>query len=266
MIYSHSLCKIHYEIHGEGLPVIALHGFGVDLNSQKGPIERALPEDAPFKRIYIDLPGMGKSKDDNVVQTADDMVTIIQDLIKDLDLDSYILAGFSYGGYIARHIFDHDPKAAGLFLTCPVVFQNQQDRELPPFKKCRRSKSKDLNPREKGLVRGFAVYETPQSIHNLISDIIPGLDAADQDFLEKFRATGYGFSGDNSPTKAMNERPVACLTGLHDAIVGYKDAEKMLNQYPNSTFLVLDAAGHNLPQEHPDVMKAHLCHFLHQFI
>jgi len=53
--------SINYEIIGEGKPIIMLHGYYVDHRLMTGCMEPVLSSKEGFKRIYIDLPGMGKS-------------------------------------------------------------------------------------------------------------------------------------------------------------------------------------------------------------
>jgi pimeloyl-ACP methyl ester carboxylesterase len=43
--------------------------------------------------------------------------------------------------------------------------------------------------------------------------------------------------------------------GAHSS-VGYSGAWDLLAQYPRATFAVLDAAGHALPHEQPELLRA----------
>lgn len=56
---------VHYVEHGGGVPLLALHGAGVDHREIEAAIE-AIVSDPGYRRIYPDLPGMGLS-------TADDL-------------------------------------------------------------------------------------------------------------------------------------------------------------------------------------------------
>ena len=50
--------------------------------------------------------------------------------------------------------------------------------------------------------------------------------------------------------------PVLIVTGRQDSTVGYTRAWDQLADYPHATFAVLDAAGHALPHEQPEVLRA----------
>ena len=49
--------RVYYEVYGEGLPIINLHGFMLDHRVLKGCMEPIFSKRSNFKRIYFDLPG-----------------------------------------------------------------------------------------------------------------------------------------------------------------------------------------------------------------
>src|SRR5437763_5070 len=46
------------------------------------------------------------------------------------------------------------------------------------------------------------------------------------------------------------------VAGRQDSTVGYSRAWELLEQYPHATFAVLDGAGHALPHEQPELLRA----------
>ena len=50
--------------------------------------------------------------------------------------------------------------------------------------------------------------------------------------------------------------PVAELTGRQDRIVGVADQFRRMGLYPRGAFVASDLAGHYLPYERPDVLRA----------
>lgn len=50
---------IHYVEHGRGVPLVALHGAGVDHREIEAALEAIVPGPG-YRRIYPDLPGMGR--------------------------------------------------------------------------------------------------------------------------------------------------------------------------------------------------------------
>ncbi len=71
-------CKLknatmYYKIYGEGLPIINLHGFMLDHRVLKGCMKPIFNKRSNFKRIYFDLPGMGKTKAEPWIKNSDHM-------------------------------------------------------------------------------------------------------------------------------------------------------------------------------------------------
>jgi len=56
---------VHYTDWGQGFPIIFLHGFGPDHRMMTGCMEPIFRGHEDFRRIYIDLPGMGKTPGEN---------------------------------------------------------------------------------------------------------------------------------------------------------------------------------------------------------
>jgi pimeloyl-ACP methyl ester carboxylesterase len=52
---------MHYVEYGEGLPVLTLHGAGVDHREVMGCLDPVFDAPPGYRRIYPDLPGMGRT-------------------------------------------------------------------------------------------------------------------------------------------------------------------------------------------------------------
>jgi pimeloyl-ACP methyl ester carboxylesterase len=52
---------IDYEEHGEGRPILLLHGWTMDRRVEAGTYEKIFANRPGWRRIYPDLPGMGRS-------------------------------------------------------------------------------------------------------------------------------------------------------------------------------------------------------------
>jgi pimeloyl-ACP methyl ester carboxylesterase len=50
--------------------------------------------------------------------------------------------------------------------------------------------------------------------------------------------------------------PTLLVAGRQDSTVGYSRAWELLERYPSATFAVLDGAGHALPHEQPELLRA----------
>lgn len=56
------------------------------------------------------------------------------------------------------------------------------------------------------------------------NEILSGVEVADNEFLERLKENGYGFSFDADKTMNTFDKPTLILLGRQDASVGYKDA------------------------------------------
>ncbi len=73
---------VDYVEHGSGVPLVALHGAGVDHREIEAAIEAVVPS-AGYRRIYPDLPGMGRTASDGLT-CNDDVVTLLGDFLAHL--------------------------------------------------------------------------------------------------------------------------------------------------------------------------------------
>lgn len=68
---------VHYVQHGEGVPVLVLHGAGVDHREVEACFEPALRAVGGHRRIYPDLPGMGQTRAPAALRSADDVLDVL---------------------------------------------------------------------------------------------------------------------------------------------------------------------------------------------
>ena len=110
---------LHYVEHGRGLPIVALHGVGVDHREIEAAVEAVVP-DAGCRRVYPDLPGMGRSTAQGLASN-DDVVACLTAFIDRCVGGPVLVVGHSYGAYLARGIAARRPDLVlGLALWCPI--------------------------------------------------------------------------------------------------------------------------------------------------
>src|SRR5918912_4040472 len=68
---------VHYVEHGEGKPVLVLHGAGVDHREAEACFEPALGAHGGLRRVYPDLPGMGRTPAPPALRSADDVLAML---------------------------------------------------------------------------------------------------------------------------------------------------------------------------------------------
>ena len=102
-----------------------------------------------------------------------------------------------------------------------------------------------------------AVVQTPAFMDKLREEILPAWEAADMDFLAPFgEESRWAISFDVDDLPEPLRSPVLIVTGRQDAAVGYRDAWRIVENFPRGTFAVLDRAGHGLEVEQMGLFRA----------
>jgi pimeloyl-ACP methyl ester carboxylesterase len=243
---------VHYEIRGSGRPMIMIHGFVVDSRSLMGAMEPVFAHKAGWRRIYFDMPGMGKTPGSDAIASSDDMLDLVLGFIDAvIPGERFALVGQSYGGYLARGVLARKANTIdGMSLICPVAIAERSKRDLPQ----RTVVTKDdawlasLSRTDADAFTPNFVVQTESTWRRFRDELLPAIRGADQPFLEKIsQRYALSFDVDNFHTPFTN--PVLMLTGRQDSDVGYRDQWKLLQNYPRATFAVLDGAGHGLAIE-----------------
>jgi len=121
--------SVHFVEHGVGRPVLVLHGAGVDHRETEACFEPAFESVAGFRRIYPDLPGMGRTGADGLGSAEDVLETLLDFAGEVTDGAPYLLIGHSAGAYFARAMAARSSgQVAGLALVCPLL---PSSREVP---------------------------------------------------------------------------------------------------------------------------------------
>ena len=137
----------------------------------------------------------------------------------------------------------------GMFINVPLVEVDQSKAELPSPKVIREDLEflAALGPDEQGM-RDFIVVQSPELLQVFRQWFSPAGALADNIFLERLQNNyAFSFNVDSLPEPFL--APTLILTGRHDNWCGYKDAYKLLDNYPRATYAVLDRAGHALSVE-----------------
>ncbi|QKZ15357.1 alpha/beta fold hydrolase [Spirosoma sp. KUDC1026] len=104
--------KIHYDVVGEGQPVVLLHGF---LNTgetwKRSPLRQALV-DAGFKVVTLDLRGNGLSDKPHSAEAYQDNAELkdVTALMKHLGLTQYDVVGYSRGAILTARMLTLDKR------------------------------------------------------------------------------------------------------------------------------------------------------------
>jgi pimeloyl-ACP methyl ester carboxylesterase len=253
--------QFEYEAIGNGIPVVMIHGFGVDRETMRGCMEPIFKNKTGWKRIYFDLPGMGTTKGREWLQTSMHMLEAVREFIRQvIPKQKFVLVGESYGGYLCRGIVHQDAEnVLGMCAICPLAVPADADRDVPPptvFKKDQAVYQK-LNDAIKADFDSLVAVQTRQVWDRFAAEMVSSFAKADGAFLQVIRQVkNYAFSFPVDRLPQPYAKPSLILTGRQDSAVGYKDTYKFIEQYPHASFVVLDMSGHILQIEQAKLFNA----------
>ncbi|WP_292884579.1 alpha/beta hydrolase [Microbacterium sp.] len=241
-----SKTTVHYVEHGTGLPALILHGAGVDHRESEACFEPAFSGIRGVRRIYPDLPGMGRTPAPEDLRSAEDVVVVLLEFAEQVsDGEPWLLVAHSAGAHFARAIAARQPeRTAGLALVCPLL---PDIREVPEHGVI--DGSGDLGDDE---FRGYFVVQTPQMLERYERFVVPGMALADEGAMERIAEQWELAPGEGPPFAG----PTLVVAGRLDSTVGYAAALDLADRYPRATAAVLDDAGHALPHERPELLRA----------
>jgi pimeloyl-ACP methyl ester carboxylesterase len=245
---------LRYVAHGTGTPVIVLHGAGVDHREPEACFDPILGQHAGLRRIYPDLPGMGRTQAPESVRSADDVLAVLLGLVDEVVGDGpALVVGHSAGAYYARGIAAQRTAVVGIALVCPLL---PETRDVPAHRPI--VASPDLGDDD---FRSYFVMQTPEMLERYEQYVVPGAALADHAALERI---GERWELTGPTPDGPDERPTLLVAGRRDSTVGYAATISLLHDYPNATLALVDGAGHALPHERPALLGALVAEWLDQ--
>jgi len=252
--------NIYYEIYGEGYPILMIHGRPVDHRIMKGCMEPIFETRNNYKRIYFDLPGMGKTKSEKWIKGTDDFLKITIEFVENIiPNQNFIIVSESYGGYLARGLINQmQDLIDGVLFLVPLIIPKTSERTLPKPNILIEDANliANLNPFESEIFKDVSTVLTQKVWERANEEGMSGIKIADNEFVNETRNKGHAFSTDVDKKIKEFAGPTLFLLGRQDSVVGYQDAWKLLEAYPRATFAVLDKAAHILQIEQENLFNS----------
>jgi pimeloyl-ACP methyl ester carboxylesterase len=250
--------SIHYQVVGEGFPILFLHAMGTDHRSMKAWSEPVFSRINGIQRIYIDLPAHGRSLITDDFHSSDDMLLNILDFVdQTLFNQDFSVIGSSYGGYIAQGILHHRrANVKSIALLAPAIHQKKRTLPNKVTIKVEDLSLHMLSPDVKHAFKTLMTYQSIENLERFIEEIQPGRELANREFLtSNWREHGYYLESDPFCDAETLSQPALILLGKQDSICGYKDHFFLVDKFPHSTFVILDQAGHMLQIEQREIVQ-----------
>lgn len=255
--------SVYYEEYGEGKPVLCIHGYWVDHRLMSGCLEPVFQNINGYKRIYLDMPGFGKSPADRRIKNANDMLEFLKKFINIVIGDNeFLLIGESFGGYLSLGlIHEFKKKIDGVMLICPVTYYDHDNKPQKQIiylsDELRNSTDSDL----KSFLE-MAVMADTNIFDKYKKDILSGIKIADSDYLSNYFDGKFSDDFLNVIRQTIFDKPACIMTGKQDHVLGYDSTYKILDKFPRATFAIVDCAGHNLQIDNEGMFNSLLIDWL----
>jgi len=111
---------LNYKITGEGFPLVLVHGFLESMEMWE-PLH---PENWPYKCIWVDLSGHGKSDLEGISPEINSYAKEVLAVLQKEKIDHFYLIGHSMGGYVALEMANQTDKIDKMMLLNSSFWQD----------------------------------------------------------------------------------------------------------------------------------------------
>jgi len=239
---------VHYESIGEGRPILMLHGARMDYRHILNDLEPAFVNRADWRRIYLDLPGHGRTPAPTWLSNEDDVLTVVLAFIDRVIPDQrFTLVGESWGGILSRAVlakrFD---QVDGLCLIVTPIVRDDYHPEPSVLvtDPLLIAEADALDPQAGEFMRSQPV-QIRAALDWWLANWRPVKDLGDSDFADRlFTTPNKRLSLDIQVLPHPFPGPALIFMGRQDSSVRPADAWPIVEHYPRATVALLDRAGH----------------------
>ncbi|MBV2156648.1 alpha/beta fold hydrolase [Kitasatospora sp. SUK 42] len=254
---------LHHVEFGSGTPVVLMHGYTID-HRLLLPLEPVFAARGGWRRLYVDLPGHGRSPRLTGPVTAEAMAEAVLHFVdKVIGDEPFAAVGISYGGMLARHLIaERGPQVLGTALISPLV-KPSGERVLPERRVLGRDEAllDSLDAADRKPFEAFALHQDDAGWSAFHEHVLPGFHAHHrEDAAALLKA--YVLKQAPESRFGTNEAAHLVVTGRQDHMVGWQDQLELLKHYPRATYAAVDGAGHNAHLDRPDAVHGLLGNWL----
>ncbi|MBM7600726.1 2-succinyl-6-hydroxy-2,4-cyclohexadiene-1-carboxylate synthase [Virgibacillus halotolerans] len=243
-----------YEIHGDGVPLVMLHGFTGSTATWKQFINK---QEENLQIITVDLPGHGKT-DVSSPRSMEDCCEDLKELLDHLQLDKFHLLGYSMGGRTALSfamMYPGQVKSLILESASPglVTLEEQDLRVEKDEKLARRIETEGLDAFVE-FWEGIPLFASQKLLPTSLQQVIRAerLAQSEQGLSDSLRSMGTGKQPSWWNDLHRLNIPVLLLAGAYDD--KFIQINRSMNtRLPNSTLEIIEQSGHAIHVEQSEI-------------
>lgn len=267
-IYENGDTQMYYEEHGEGIPILLIHGWAIDhrfLFKCMEPIFEA--SNKSFRRIYVDVPGMGQSSLGSV-RNGDDVTRVLIEFMEEIAPgEGFYICGNSFGSVVARSITARlGSKVKGLLLIAPAEDRKGEGAKCG-INKIDEAFMDTLSGEDKEKFIYMHANLNKETYDRYRQFVYPSMEINETNDFKSGKFKGkFGIDINKAIAKTDYDGPTLILTAKNDRAVGYENQYSWLSTFMHGTYIVIDGAGHNIHVDRPEVFKKVVGEFIEEYL
>jgi pimeloyl-ACP methyl ester carboxylesterase len=233
---------INYKISGKGPAIVILHGWGKGSDSWIEIQEKL--ESAGYLVAVPDLPGFGKSQMPKTVWGVDSYVNFVKEFAEKLNLNTFVLLGYSFGGQIAlKFAYSYPEKVEKLLLVAPAAIRKEPGQKEIFIQHIAKAGGVILSVLPEKSVRQF--------VRRVFARIIGRSDYLEAKGMKR-QIMQKVIQEDLSGIFSQITKRTLLVWGENDRPVPVADGYFMKRHIPHAALQIIPKVGHRVNQEAPE--------------
>lgn len=244
--------NMYYEIHGEGEPLLLIHGTCFDTT---GWAQQIPSFSQKYQVIVFDNRGTGRTDTTKPPYIIEQMADDAAMLMDNIGINKAHILGYCMGGPIAQELAIKYPERVK-DLTLAASLARLTPIGLNRTKLLMRMFQEGINPET--VIRNFFLwfftdrfFENGEQVNSAVNNFLNLLSSP---------KAAEGLNGQVNAILNYNARghlhhitaPTLVVVGMDDILTPVKCSEEVASSIPNAELIILENAAHSLPFENPE--------------
>ena len=255
--------RLHYQVYGEGAPLVLAHGYGATLDMWAEQTEAFSQR---YQVVVYDMRGHGRTEAprDWSSYNLDDYVEDQRQLMDHLGIDTAYVGGLSMGGAIALRFALTHPQRLKALLLCDTSARNyalQGDGSGSAPSAVRRFVIRDVFPASFSLARYLPVQLLPQ-LRKAPEGVKSYIRNMRQHTALGLRGAWHALMGQENLEDRLDEIRVPTLVIVGDRDPLLAPSRVMQQRIPGCRFVLIKGSGHGTANWRPEAFNKAVLEFL----
>ncbi len=253
--------NMYYEVHGEGMPLVLIHGLSADTNAWMFQTPELAKK---YKVIIFDNRGIGQTDTPDMPYSAQMMADDTARLMDALDIAEAHFLGYSLGGFIAQELaIKYPQKVRSLILAASAACMPLRTKLIEETWGLLIEEGVGPGTLMKAQLPYFfteTMLESPGFIEMTIDSVLQ--NPQPQPNHGFIRQLSVCLEHDARNRLSMIKAPSLILVGSEDCLLPVKTSQELAEGIPKAKLEVLDGGGHAFTIETPDKLNQAILDFL----